>query len=94
MQQKAGVDGIKLYVGWPSWVGTSWTVCVPAPWQTWYSSGESIGAYPFVPRIPMMVHNGVVYRPGGLLAAVEQSLEDESWAIQSKRHWERRTGKG
>ena len=53
--------------------------------------GNPLECIPSRPDIVMIIHNGVVYRQEDLLAAVEQSLEDEPWAIQFKRHWERRT---
>ncbi len=53
--------------------------------------GNPLERIPSRPDIVMIIHNGVVYRPEDLLVAVEQSLEDEPWAIAFKRHWDRRT---
>ena len=54
-------------------------------------SGNPLERIPSRPDIVMVVHNGVVYRPEELLAEVEESLEDEPWAIQFELHRERRT---
>ena len=53
--------------------------------------GNPLERVPSRPDIVMTVRNGVVYRPEDLLPATQQSLEDEPWAVQFQRHWERRT---
>ena len=53
--------------------------------------GNPLDRIPSRPDVAMVVHNGVVYRPEDLPVAAEQSLEDEPWATQFRRHWERRT---
>ena len=54
--------------------------------------GNPLKLIPAQPDIVMVIRNGVVYRPEELLTAVEQSLADEPWADQFRRHWERRVG--
>lgn len=53
--------------------------------------GNPLETIPSRPDIALVVHNGVVYRPDELLAAEAESLEDEPWAEQFRRHWEKRT---
>jgi hypothetical protein len=53
--------------------------------------GNTLERIPSRPNIAMIIHHGVVYRPTDLLAAVDQSVEDEPWAIQFKHHWVKRT---
>jgi len=54
--------------------------------------GNPLDSIPWRPDIAMVVQNGLVYRPKDLLAEVDLSLADEPWAVQFKRHWEKRTG--
>jgi imidazolonepropionase-like amidohydrolase len=54
--------------------------------------GNPLKQLPARPEIPMTIQGGVLHRPADLLAAVEDSLEDEPWALQFKHQWEQRTG--
>jgi hypothetical protein len=56
--------------------------------------GNPLDAIPSRPEIVMVIRDGVVYRPADLLAAEGASLEDEPWAEQFRRHWEKRNSKG
>ena len=53
--------------------------------------GDPLECIPSRPDIVLVVRDGVVYRPEDLLPTTQQSLDDEPWAVQFKRHWERRT---
>ena len=55
-----------------------------------FVKGNPLAAIPSRPEIAMIVRDGVVYRPEDLLAAEQESLADEPWATQFRRHWERR----
>ena len=52
--------------------------------------GNPLERIPYPPDIVMIIHNGISYRPQDLQYEVDQRLEDEPWALQLKRHWERR----
>jgi len=52
--------------------------------------GNPLDAIPSRPDIATIVRNGVVYRPENLLAAEQETLMDDPWAVQFKRHWEKR----
>lgn len=52
--------------------------------------GNPVEAIPSRPDIAMTVQRGVVYRPEYLLAPQQDSLADEPWAVQFRRHYEKR----
>ena len=52
--------------------------------------GNPLDAIPSRPDIAMIIRKGVVYRREDLLAAEQESLDDEPWALQFKRHWKKR----
>ena len=52
--------------------------------------GDPLDAIPSRPDIAMTVRSGVAYSPEDLLTAEQEGLADEPWAVQFKRHWERR----
>ncbi len=55
--------------------------------------GNPLDAIPSSPDILMTVQRGVAYRPEDLLAVQADSFVDEPWAVQFRRHYEKRIGR-
>jgi imidazolonepropionase-like amidohydrolase len=53
--------------------------------------GNPLAAIPSQPDIASIVRNGSVLRPEDLLITDQESLADEPWAVQFKRHWEKQS---
>jgi len=55
--------------------------------------GNPLDHIPDKPEILITVQRGIPHQPDALLALSNDSLDDEPWADQFKRHWENRTRK-